>query len=79
MYIMMYMVKALRTQIYLTAEQRKALDVRARREDRTMADLVREAIDRFLGTPHDPAAALDTTFGALPELSVPDRGDWERG
>jgi len=79
MYMMMYMAKALRTQIYLTPEQRRALDVRARSEDRTMADLVREAIDRFLGTPADPRTALDATFGALPGMSVPNRGEWERG
>lgn len=79
MYIMMYMTRALRTQIYLTPDQRKALDVRARREDRTMADLVREAIDRFLGTATDPGSALTSTFGVLPDLNVPDRGEWERG
>jgi len=68
-----------RTQIYLTAEQRKRLDERRRRERRTLAELVREAVDAYLADRSvDPATALDSTFGALPKLEVPSRDEWER-
>jgi hypothetical protein len=70
---------ARRTQIYLTAEQRKRLDERRRRERRTMAELVREAVDAYLADRSvDPATALDSTFGGLPNLEVPSRDEWER-
>ena len=78
MYDALYMA-ARRTQIYLTAEQRKRLDERRRRERRTLADLVREAVDSYLADRHiDPATALNATFGALPKLEVPSRDEWER-
>ena len=68
-----------RTQIYLTAEQRRHLDERGRREGRPMASLVREAIDQFLAGTPDPDSALGATFGSLPELEVPSRDEWDRG
>jgi predicted DNA-binding protein len=75
----MYMA-ARRTQIYLTAEQRKRLDEKGRRERRTLAELVREAVDAYLADRSaDPATALNSTFGALPQLQVPSRDEWERG
>ena len=78
MYNALYMA-ARRTQIYLTADQRKRLDERRRRERRTLADLVREAVDAYLADRSvDPAKALDSTFGALPKLEVPSRDEWER-
>ena len=70
---------ARRTQIYLTADQRKRLDERRRRERRTLAELVREAVDAYLADRSvDPVTALDSTFGALPKLEVPSRDEWER-
>jgi Ribbon-helix-helix protein, copG family len=79
LYAVLYMA-ARRTQIYLTAEQRKRLDERRRRERRTLAELVREAVDAYLAERSvDPATALDSTFGALPKLEVPSRDEWERG
>lgn len=72
-------MSATRTQIYLTGEQRRRLDARARREDRSMASLIREAVDRFLQD-EPPAAsdALASTFGSCPELLAPDRAEWDR-
>jgi predicted DNA-binding protein len=71
---------SLRTQIYLTVEQRRRLDARRRRERRPLAELIREAVDRYLDASEvDPAAALDSTFGRLPGLEVPSRDEWERG
>ena len=78
MHTVLYMA-ARRTQIYLTAEQRKRLDERRRRERRTLAELVREAVDAYLADrPADPATALNSTFGALPKLEVPSRDEWDR-
>jgi predicted transcriptional regulator len=69
-----------RTQIYLTDEQRRALDRRARRTGTSMARMIREAVDAYLIDDRpDVQAALDETFGALPDLAVPNRDEWERG
>lgn len=70
---------ARRTQIYLTADQRKRLDERRRRERRSLAELVREALDAYLADRStDPASALNATFGVLPRLEVPSRDEWDR-
>ena len=73
---------ATRTQIYLTKEQRAKLDALGQREDKTLAQLIREAVDRYLET--EPNAAerdriLAETFGAIPDLEVPPRSEWDRG
>ena len=79
LYTALYMASR-RTQIYLTAEQRKRLDERRRREKRSLAELVREAVDTYLADRTvDPGEALDSTFGALPRLEVPSRDEWDRG
>jgi predicted DNA-binding protein len=71
---------ARRTQIYLTAEQRRRLDEKRRREHRTLAEVVREAVDAYLTDRSEEAGqALDSTFGALPRLAVPSRDEWDRG
>lgn len=69
---------ATRTQIYLTDRQRRRLDERQRREGKTMAAVIRDAIDAYLTEP--PAsldASLDGTFGRLPDIEVPARAEWE--
>lgn len=70
---MVYM--AVRTQVYLTQEQRDRLIECARRQGVGMAQLIREAIDRFLATDDD----IDATFGAARGISsrVPLRDEWE--
>ena len=73
------MQMATRTQIYLTERQRARLDEVGRQEGKSLAELIREAIDVFLGgAKPDPRAALKTTFGAAPRLSVPSRDEWDR-
>ena len=73
-------MSAARTQIYLTPEQRRKLDSRARREGKTLAQVIREAVDRYVDESEiDPASALDATFGRLPNLQVPARSEWDRG
>lgn len=68
-----------RTQVYLTEEQRRRLDQRGRHEGRSMAAVVRDAVDAYLAAGPDPDTALDSTFGSLPNLAVPPRDEWARG
>jgi len=78
LYNALYMA-ARRTQVYLTAEQRRRLDEKRRREHRTLAEVVREAVDAYLADRSAEAGqALDSTFGALPRLTVPGRDEWDR-
>ncbi|MFN2582238.1 MAG: ribbon-helix-helix domain-containing protein [Candidatus Dormibacteria bacterium] len=67
---------SVRTQVYLTEEQRARLDERARRDRVPFAELIREAVDRFLELEDD----LDATFGVAPpdfEKSIPSRDEWD--
>jgi predicted DNA-binding protein len=78
LYNALYMA-ATRTQIYLTSEQRERLDALGNREGKALAELVRDAVDEYLAhTLADPRGALDATFGALPDLDVPTRDEWDR-
>lgn len=69
---------ATRTQIYLTAEQRRRLDERGLIEHRPMAELIREAVERYLADSPDARSALAATFGSIPDLEVPSRDEWDR-
>lgn len=72
-------MSATRTQIYLTKEQRAKLDELARREDKTLAQLIREAVDRYLEEEQpDLQEILRSTFGVAPDFEVPDRSEWNR-
>lgn len=78
MYTALYM-PAIRTQIYLTDDQRRELDARGRRTGAPMARLIREAVDAYLADDRpDADAVLDETFGALPDLELPSRDEWDR-
>jgi predicted DNA-binding protein len=69
---------ATRTQIYLTARQRERLDELTAARGVPMAFLVREAIDHYLeDAAPDLEAALEASFGVMPELVVPSRGEWD--
>ena len=79
LYATLYM-PALRTQIYLTAEQRKKLAALQRRDGRSLAEHVRAALDAYLtAEAPDLESALDETFGAVPGLTAPSRDAWDRG
>ncbi|HET7701316.1 MAG TPA: ribbon-helix-helix domain-containing protein [Candidatus Limnocylindria bacterium] len=71
---------ATRTQIYLTAEQRRKLDARRKREGKTLAAAIREAVDAYLDGPdaETTKAILAATFGASPNFTVPPRSEWRR-
>jgi predicted DNA-binding protein len=68
-----------RTQIYLTDDQRRKLDERARSQGWTLAHVIREAVDEYLADPPDAEEALNATFGSLPDLTVASRDEWDRG
>jgi hypothetical protein len=71
---------ATRTQVYLTPEQRQRIDELAARRGLTMAEVIRLALDEFLEEEApNPDAALSATFGALPDLELPSRDEWDRG
>jgi hypothetical protein len=79
LYSVLYMPST-RTQIYLTDDQRRRLDARGRRTGAPMARLIREAVEIYLAEERvDVDAALDETFGTLPDLEQPSRNEWERG
>ena len=70
---------AQRTQIYLSKEQRAKIDRIRRREGKSLAEVVRDAVDAYADDRDvDLAAALDATFGTMPDLSVPSRDEWDR-
>jgi predicted DNA-binding protein len=78
LYTVLYMAST-RTQIYLTDDQRRGLDARGRRTGASMAGMIREAVDAYLADDRpDAQAALDETFGALPDLQLPSRDEWDR-
>jgi len=76
----------IRTQIYLTEEEKKKLEQLARRTGRKQSGLIREAIDRMLA--EDSVEHRRTAWRAarglwrgrrdLPDLDVL-RREWERG
>lgn len=73
-------MSAVRTQVYLTEEQRTQIDAMAVGEGVTMAEIIRRALDEYLARERpDPAPALHATFGAAPAAAVPDRDEWDRG
>lgn len=78
LYTPLYM-PATRTQIYLTEEQRRLLDARGRRTGASLAQMIREAVNEYVSDDAaDLAAALDETFGSMPDLEIPDRLEWDR-
>ena len=69
---------ATRTQIYLTAEQRKRLDELGRREGKTLAQVIREAVDAFLKTDKpDVKKAFDALLDPK-KLIVVEAGDFKK-
>ncbi len=77
---MLRCMSATRTQVYLTAEQRRRIDMIVDRDGVTLAEVVRNALDRYLSdVAADPDTALDKTFGACEKVTVPARDEWARG
>ena len=74
LYTALYMA-ATRTQIYLTAEQRRRLDQLGGETGLGLAEMIRAAVDAYLGADTDLGPILDETFGALPGLTLAGRDD----
>ncbi len=78
---------ATRTQVYLTEDQRREIEKLRASDGRTLAQVVRAALDEYLAS-HGPAAeearrretqrVLDETFGVAPDFEVPPRSEWNR-
>lgn len=77
---MLCCMSATRTQVYFTEDQRRALDERAAREGKTLAEVVREAVDAYLVPDRVERinGAMEDAFGAIPDLEVPPREEWDR-
>lgn len=80
MYNVMYM-GALRTQIYLSEEQRAKIDELTTRTGQSLAEVVRAALDAYLPaeTMAEYRAFLDEIAGTYPDFEVPPRSEWDRG
>lgn len=73
-------MSSIRTQVYLTDEQRQRIETLRRAEGITLAEVVRRALDDyFKRQASDVEAALTATFGAVPGALVPSRDEWDRG
>jgi len=73
-------MSATRTQVYFSEEQRRRLDAQAKREGKTLAAVVREAVDAHVAREPSPLRlVLDETFGSMPDFEVPPRREWDRG
>lgn len=80
---MLWCMSATRTQVYLTQSQRIALDQRVLAERTTLAQVIREAVDRYLAEDMGEAEreqVRDETFGSRPGFgnAVPSRDEWAR-
>ncbi len=77
---MLCCMSSTRTQVYLTDDQRQRIDTLRRAEGITLAEVVRRALDDYFSRQSsDVEAALSATFGAVPDVSVPSRDEWDRG
>lgn len=73
-------MSATRTQVYLTEEQRRRIDELAAVRGVTLAEVVRSALDEYLDNElPDSGPILAATFGVAPQLSPPNRDEWDRG
>jgi Arc/MetJ-type ribon-helix-helix transcriptional regulator len=82
MYTAPYMA-ATRTQVYLSPEQRCAIDELRASDGRTLAEVIRAALDEYLAAHRKPTLAemqrrLDEALGSMPGLEVPSREEWDR-
>ncbi len=87
LYAALYMAAATRTQVYLTQEQRDRIEELRAQDGRTLAEVIRTALDEYLAT-HGHAAAearrakrqrvLDETFGIAPDFPYPNRDEPDR-
>jgi hypothetical protein len=75
-------MSATRTQVYLTQAQRDSIEALRARDGRSLAEVIRAALDAYLA-PREPSleelqGVLDETFGSMPDLRAPEREEWDR-
>lgn len=87
LYTALYMAAATRTQVYLTQEQRDRIEELRAHDGRTLAEVIRTALDEYLTTHGRDAAekeraetqrVLDETFGTAPDFPYPNRDEPDR-
>ncbi len=87
LYTALYMPTATRTQVYLTQEQRERIEEMRAADGRTLAQVIRAALDEYFLTHGHQAEerehaetqrVLDETFGIAPDFEVPPREEWNR-
>jgi hypothetical protein len=75
-------MSAIRTQVYLTQEQRARIEELRARDGRTLAEVIRAALDAYLTAPEptleELQGTLDEAFGSMPDLEAPPREEWDR-
>jgi predicted transcriptional regulator len=73
-------MSATRTQVYFSPQQRDQLDALAKRDGKTLAAVVREAVDAYVGRESpNLQGTLDESFASLPDFEAATRSDWDRG
>jgi hypothetical protein len=81
------MAASTRTQVYLTQEQRDRIEELRAHDGRTLAEVIRTALDEYLATHGREAEearrekrrrVLDETFGVAPDFPYPNRDDRDR-
>ena len=66
--------------ICFTDEQLRRLGARAEREGKTLAQVVRDAVEAYVAeAPPDLEAVLRESFASMPDLDAPCRDEWDRG
>ena len=78
---MMYTYIMQRTQISLTAEERRALDQEAARTGRSISSLIRDAVDAVYGSGRsgdDDLAVMRRAFGSWRDREIDGQG-WVEG
>ena len=68
-----------RTQIYLPEDLRRRVDQLADVEGKSMAEVVREALEHHLAQPRDDVQdVLEETFASVVDAWAPPREEWDR-
>jgi hypothetical protein len=63
----------------MSDEQRRLIDELRRREGKTLAQVVRDALDAYLSQAGaDSGEALSRSFGVAPKFGIPERNEWQK-
>ena len=77
---MLRCMSATRMQVNLTEQQRQRIDELAAIEGVTLTEIIRRALDAYFSSyVPDASASFSRNFGALANIEVPSRDEWQRG